>query len=74
MDSPPVCGSLIYSFTNGSADVVQEIIHVLVVAKKYEILLLSTKVRILSAYISITESLQLTGLHRMLQLARPLRV
>ena len=71
MGSPPVCGCLICSVTNGSADVAQEIIDVLVAAKKHEILLLSRKVRILSAHVFIAGSLQLTGLHRTLRLARP---
>lgn len=56
------------------ADVAQEIIDVLVAAKKYEILLLSRKVRILSAHVLIAGLVQLIGLHRMLRLARPPRV
>lgn len=67
-------GYLIRSVTNGSADVAQEVIDVLVAAKKHEILLLSRKVRILSAHIFIAGSLQLSRLHRMLRLARPPRV
>ena len=74
MGSRPVCGCLICSVANGSADVAQEIIDVLVAAKKHEILLLSRKVRILSMYVLAAGSLQLTGLHRMLRLARPPKV
>ena len=62
----PVCVCLICGVTNGSADVAQEIIDVLVAAKKHEILLLSRKVRILSAHVLIAGSLQLTGLDRIL--------
>lgn len=74
MGPPPVCGRLICSVTDGSVDVAQEIIDVLVAAKKHEILLLSRKVRISSVHIAIAGSLQLTGLYRMLQSAQPSRV
>lgn len=50
---PPVCGLLICSVTNGSADVAQEIIDVLVAAKKHEIVLLYRKVSTLSAHVLI---------------------
>lgn len=71
---PFVCEFLIWSATNGLADVAQEIIDVLVAAKKHEILLLSRKVRAFSAHALNAGSLQLTGLHRMLRLARLPRV
>ena len=60
--------------TNGSADVAQEIVDVLVAAKKHEILLLSRKVRIMSAHVWNAGSLQLNFLHRMLQRAQLPRV
>jgi hypothetical protein len=68
-----LCKFLIYSGTNGSADVAQEIIDVLVAGKKHEILLLSRKVRILSALVLVAGTLQLTDLHRMLRLVQPPR-
>lgn len=57
MSPLPACGCLVYSVTNGAADVAQEIIDVLVAAKKHEILILSRKVRRLSAHISSAGSL-----------------
>jgi hypothetical protein len=52
--SPPFCRFLVCNVTNGSVDVAQEIIDVLVAAKKHDILLLSRKVRILSARVLTT--------------------
>ena len=53
MGFPPSCSYVICSVTDCSADVAQEIIDVLVAAKKHEILLLTRKVRIVSALVSI---------------------
>jgi hypothetical protein len=64
------CGYLIYNGTNRSIDVAQEVIDVLIATKKHEILLLSRKVRRLAAHKLVTGMLQLTDLHRILQLAR----